>query len=166
MAQEVLERMLDLEPLATTMNAPVPSYEDVTPEDIAAIEKVLQHIDHQNAKKAVLAPLANWILALKIYKDVEVRYTCMKDRTKLTQPHRAMLSSIMALGECMVVASEALSDSDLKSIHISHAALAANVKYLRMKYSQWYGTRDPNHLAEVNEAVETAVKGDERKRTA
>ena len=73
----------------------VPCSDDVTPQDIAAIEKVLQHIDHQNLKKAVLGPLANWFLALKIFKEIEIRYALMSDRTTIEQPHRAVLAGLL-----------------------------------------------------------------------
>jgi hypothetical protein len=137
------------------------STEEVSREEIAAVEKVLQHIDRSNAQRATLAPVANWILALRIYKEIELRFTRMKDRSKIAQSHRAILSTIMATGEWMLAASESFNADDLKSIHTSREALAANVKYLRTKYSQWYGRRDPQHVREVNAAIE-AAKGDER----
>jgi hypothetical protein len=132
--------------------------EEVSREDLAAIEKVLQHIDRQNAAKATLAPIANWLLALRIFKETELRFTCMKDRSKIEQSHRALLSTIMAFGEWSIVAAESLSESDLKSIHTSREALLANVKYLRMKYTQWYGLRDEQQIAAVNRAIESAGK--------
>jgi hypothetical protein len=137
------------------------SMEEVSREDIAAIEQVLRHIDRSNAQRATLAPLANWILALRIYKDVELRFTCMKDRSNIAQAHRALLSTIMATGEWMLAASESFDESDLKSIQTSREALLANVKYLRMKYAQWYGARDPRRIQEINAAID-AAKVDER----
>ena len=51
--------------------------DDVTPEDIAAVDKVLQHLESQN-RKTLLASLANWLLALRIYKNLEPRYARME----------------------------------------------------------------------------------------
>jgi hypothetical protein len=133
------------------------SYDEVTAEDIAAVEKVLQHIDYQNAKKALLAKLANWLLALRIYKEIEIRFTCMKDRSRIADAHRALLTGIMAVGEAIFAASNALSDHDFKSIQISKQALEVNLKYLRRKYSQWYQPRDPKLMSEVAQAIESAV---------
>ena len=140
----------------------VPCSDDVTPQDIAAIEKVLQHIDHQNLKKAVLGPLANWFLALKIFKEIEIRYALMSDRTTIEQPHRAVLAGLMGIGEGFLAALDGLKDQDLKSIGVSKQAVAASLRYLRMKYEQWYGVRDSRQVAETLKVFE----GDDAAATA
>lgn len=138
------------------MKASTPPSDEVTAEEIAAIEKVLQHIDQQNAKRAALGPLANWLLALRIYKGVEMRFVCMKERAHLEQAHRTMLCSILALGEFLLMVADDLSDADLKSINLSKAAVLANVKYLRAKHAQWYGKRDAEQVRSTIAAMESA----------
>jgi len=130
--------------------------DEVTAEEIAAVEKVLQHIDRQNFKRSVLGPLANWMLALRLYKELELRYLCMENRGRIEQRHRALLSAIMGMGECILAATEEFSDADLKCLGLTKDAVDANVVYLRAKYAQWYGKRDRKRVEEALKKIENA----------
>lgn len=132
---------------------------EVTLEDIAAVEKILKHIDHQNTKRTLLEPLANWKLGLKIFKDFELRYTCMADRSQLEKGHRAILTALMAVTECLNTASEDLTDEDLKGIRLTKKAIDSNARYLRTKFQQWYGLRDQALLDTTSKAIEDAGEG-------
>ncbi len=132
--------------------------EEVTAEDMAAVERILESIDKgRRQKHSLLEAVANWKLALGIFKRFEMQFTLAKDRGgNLGKSHRAVLSSLLGMTECIYLAAEDLGDEELNRISFSRKALEANVGWIRSKYNQWYAPRDRRGIQETNSIIENA----------
>lgn len=126
-----------------------PIGEDVSPGEIAAVEAALRHLETQSKNRWVLAQLAQWFLVLKMYKGIEISFAKSKDRKQNETRHRAILSLLMGMGEMLLGESAGASDKDLSLIGTSREMLAANVRYLREKYEQWYVDIDKQEMDRV-----------------
>ncbi len=129
-----------------------PPGEEVSPSEIAAVEAALRHLDtqqqHRN-RRLILSQIAQWFLVLKMYKELEVNYAKAKDRKRVEDKHRALLSTLMGFGSFLVIESESIPDNELDLISTSKDSLKANVRYLREKYEQWFVEVDQNEIDRV-----------------
>ena len=140
-----------------------PNGEDVSPEEIAAVERVLSHIERQNVKQRVLGIVAQWFLVLGMFKELERHYTQSKNRKLSESKHRALLSSMMALGDILLSESESLSDQDFKATGYTRESLTANVRYLREKYEQWFVEVEEQTMKRVWEKLQDECEVDPSK---
>src|SRR5262245_995241 len=80
--------------------------DDVTPQEIAAVDKALRLIDAKQQRTRLIATMAQWFLVLEMYKGVELAYSRSKDRQSVAPQHRAVLANVMAFGEALLVATD------------------------------------------------------------
>jgi hypothetical protein len=128
-----------------------PPGDDVSESDIAAVEAVLRHIDAKNKNRHILGQIAQWFLVLGMYKELEVNFSKAKAKNRdiIKSRHRAILTTVMSVGEMLLSESETIEDQDLCLINYSRDALLANVRYLREKYAQWYVPIDVQEINRV-----------------
>jgi hypothetical protein len=126
----------------------------VTDRDIAAIDRVLSEIDRRNAQ---LDSFAYWKLALRLFKDFDLRFARMQDRSRFEPTHRVLLTSMLAATECLNSFAKTIDDGELERISLTKEALEANLKYLRSKHQQWYALVDPLTIQTVNLAIENGA---------
>jgi hypothetical protein len=88
--------------------------------------------------KRVLGEIAQWFLVLKMYKHLEIGFQKASNRTSVSSQHRAVLSVLMGVGEWYLNQSANIPSDAFDLISYSRDALAANVRYLREKYEQWF----------------------------
>ena len=123
--------------------------EEVSPAEIAAVEAALRHLDAERKNRQVLGHIAQWFLVLKMYKELEVHFTTAKDRARNESKHRALLTGLMGFGEILLSESKEIPPKDFGLICSSHESLAANVRYLREKYEQWFVEIDDHEMNRV-----------------
>jgi hypothetical protein len=111
---------------------------EVTAADIEAVEAALRKIDTTSSvEKTLLARVPQWFLVLALFKDLEISYTCLHDRSLVEPKYRAVLATLMGMGEA-ITAFCALNDADLSKLGYSAKMIECNVRYLRDKYEQWF----------------------------
>ncbi len=123
--------------------------EEVSAGEIAAVEAALRHLDAERKNRQVLGHIAQWFLVLKMYKELEVHF--LKSRTSKSNEtkHRALLTGMMGFGEILLGESEEIPQKDFALICSSRESLAANVRYLREKYEQWFVEIDEQEMNRV-----------------
>jgi hypothetical protein len=117
--------------------------EEVSHEDYAAVEKVLRQIDTDNPRRASLETLANWKLGFKLFRDLELSFERLVDRSEYQHAHRALLTSLLAMTEALQLKVTSLDEADLRRISLSKETFAGCLKYIRQKYNQWFAPVDP-----------------------
>lgn len=139
----------------------VQSANHVTDDEITAVEAALRKIDYANLQKHVFSSIPKWFLVLELFKDLELGYTCLADKTGLAAKYRAVLTSVLGMGEMIVAVTEDTDESSLAVINYSRENILCNVSYLRDKYEQWFVERDPQVIADALEAINNAGTGTE-----
>jgi hypothetical protein len=122
----------------------------ITDQDIATIDRILNQIDKRNAQ---LESFAYWKLALMFFKDFDLRFAVLPERSKVEPTHRMLLTSLLGVTECLHSVVHRLGNGDLERIALSKDAIAGNLRYLRSKYQQWYALVDPQTIESVNRAI-------------
>ena len=132
------------------MTTPNLEYEnEVSSAEIAAVEAALRHLDAQRKNRQLLGHIAQWFLVLKMFKELELHFLKSKERKQNEPRHRALLTGIMGFGEILLAESTDILDKDFALISSSRESLAANVRYLRDKYEQWFVEVDEQELDRV-----------------
>jgi hypothetical protein len=114
------------------------STDEVSPEDYAGIDAVLRNIDRENQKRASLETFAQWKLAFRMYRELELQYERSINREPSAGAHRASLMSLLALTEALASRLQGIDEQDLKRISLSNDVFAGCAKLLRRKYNQWF----------------------------
>jgi hypothetical protein len=124
--------------------------------ELLAVEAALRKIIPADLEQRLLAQIPQWFLVIRLFKDIEISYTCLADRSALEPKYRAALTSIMALGDNIVAALADRPELDLSPIDTSREIVAANLRYLRDKYEQWFVAHDEAWLEAVSAEIEHA----------
>lgn len=124
--------------------------------ELAAVEATLRKIIPADLEERLLAQIPQWFLVLKLFKDLEVAFTCLEDRGKLETKFRAVLTSILSLGETIFSGLEDRPELDLSPLNYSRELVNANLRYLREKYRRWYFQRN----VEAVRATLVAIEGE------
>jgi hypothetical protein len=127
---------------------PCTSPDEVTPAEIAAVEAALNHLEKTDHKR-VLGQIAQWFLILKMYKHLEVSFQKSTNRDSIASKHRAVLCALMGFGEWFWNESDSIPPGAFALISYSRESLAANLRYLREKYEQWFVEIDDEELTRV-----------------
>lgn len=125
-------------------------------EDLASVEAALRKILPADIEARLLAQIPQWFLVIGMFKDLELAYNGLEDRAKVEPKYRAVLTSIMALGENISAALIERPDLNLKAIGYCPKVVESNVRYLRGKYRQWFFPRD---TAAVNQVL-SGIQGE------
>jgi len=110
--------------------------------DLASVEAALRQIIPADIEERLLAQIPQWFLVIKMFKELEVAYTLLEDRSKIEQKYRAVLTGMLALGENISAGLKDRPGLDLKTIGYCPKVVDANLRYLRGKYRQWFFPRD------------------------
>lgn len=110
---------------------------EVTVEDIKAVEAALRKIDAANLERNILARIPQWFLILAWFKDVEVSYACLDDRSSIESKYRAVLTTLMSMGETIIGFCRP-NHEDILKLGYTDSMIECNVRYLRDKYEQWF----------------------------
>jgi hypothetical protein len=116
--------------------------DEVSPQEYAAIEAVLRNIDKENQRRGSLETFAYWKLAFRMYRDLELQYERSSNRDPSAGAHRAVLTSLLALTEVLLLRLPSVEDADLKKIALSKDTFEGCAKLLRRKYNQWFARVD------------------------
>lgn len=127
--------------------------------ELLAVEAALRKIIPADLEQRLLAQIPQWFLVIKLFKDIEISYTCLPDRSKLAPKYRAALTAIMSLGDNICAALEDRPDLDLSHIDTSREIVNANIRYLREKYEQWFVCPDEAWLEQAEAAIKNARAG-------
>jgi hypothetical protein len=119
------------------------SPDDVSEQDLAAVEVALRHLERRNRERALLKMVVEWFFVLRMVKEVERSFLQTRNRETLQAKHRAILGGMMGFGEILAAETEGLAETELKGTGYSRESLVANVRYLREKYEQWFVPLDP-----------------------
>lgn len=130
--------------------------------ELAAVEATLRKIIPADLEERLLAQIPQWFLVLKLFKDLDVAFTRLDDRGKLEAKFRAVLTSILSLGENIFSGLEDRPDFDLSPLNYSRDVVNANLRYLREKYRRWYFPRNQEAakatLAVIEGEAETSLR--------
>lgn len=118
-------------------------------EDLAGVEAALRKIIPADIEQRLLAQIPQWFLVTSMFKDLELAYARLDDRTTVEPKYRAVLTAILSLGENIHSGLKDRPDLDLKSIGYSDGIVEANLRYLRGKYRQWFLPRNAASVAQV-----------------
>lgn len=127
--------------------------------ELLAVEAALRKIIPADLEQRLLAQIPQWFLVIKLFKDIEISYTCLTNRSQLEPKYRAALTAIMSLGDNICAALADRPELDLTPIDTSREIVDANIRYLRDKYEQWFVCPDEAWLEQAEAAVMNARAG-------
>src|SRR3954467_5393335 len=95
-------------------------------EDLAAVEAALRKIIPADLEQRLLAQIPQWFLVSRMFKDLELAYTSLEDRSKVESKYRAALTAILSLGENIYSGLVDRPELDLAPIGYSRLSVEAN----------------------------------------
>lgn len=122
-------------------------------DDLAAVEAALRKIIPADLEQRLLAQIPQWFLVSGMFKDLDLAYSCLEDRSPVEAKYRAALTAILSLGENIFSGLLERAELDLGAIGYSKESVRANLEYLRIKYRRWYHPRDPAAVAATLAAI-------------
>jgi len=138
---------------------PKSSREQLFSDELTAVEIALRKIIPSEMEDKFLAQIPQWFLLLKLFKDMEIAYTCLPNRVRIEHRYRAALTSMMAWSENIWSGLCNHPEIDLSPIKCDKRVVECNVRYLREKYEQWFFNVDPTEAAETLGLIENARAG-------
>jgi hypothetical protein len=117
--------------------------------DLASVEAALRKILPMDVEERLLAQIPQWFLVTSMFKDLEVAYTALEDRSQIEPKYRAVLTAVLSLGENISAALIERPNLDLKTIGYCPTVVEANLRYLRGKYRQWFFPRDQAAMGDL-----------------
>ena len=132
-------------------NSPVafPSRTTQVVEDLARVEAALRKIVPADIEERLLAQIPQWFLVTRMFKDMELTYTALEDRSKLEPKYRGVLTAILSLGENIHAGLNERPHLNLDALGYSPRAVESNLRYLRGKYRLWFFPRDSAAMSKV-----------------
>ena len=121
--------------------------------DLTSVEAALRQIVPSDIEERLLAQIPQWFLVTKMFKELEIAYTLLEDRSEIEQKYRAVLTGILALGENIVAGLKDRPGIDLHAINYCPEVVGSTLQYLRLKHQQWFSPRDSVMVRELLEAI-------------
>jgi len=131
---------------------------EVTQADIQAVELALRKIDKANMARQIIGSAANWVLVLRMFRDVELGYLSLSDRSPIKDKYRALVSGLMSFGDLLLITVNEHPALDFSGSGLTKNDLLCNVRYLREKYEQWFVETD---ISATAQALNDACAADE-----
>ena len=119
-------------------------------EDLAGVEAALRKIIPADIEQRLLAQIPQWFLVTSMFKDLELAYARLDNRSPVEPKYRAVLTAILSLGENIHSGLKNRPDLDLRSIGYTPGIVEANLRYLREKYRQRFL---PGNSASVDQVM-------------
>lgn len=123
-------------------------------DDIASVEAALRKILPTGVEERLLAQIPQWFLVTGMFKDLEIAYTALEDRSSVEDKYRAVLTAVMSLGENIHAGLKDRPELDIKAIGYCPKVVESNLRYLRAIYRQWFVPRNAEKVAKVIRSME------------
>ena len=124
-------------------------------EDLASVEAALRKILPAELEERLLAQIPQWFLVIGLFKDLELAYAALEERGKIEPKYRAVLTTILSLGENISAGLIERPELDSKTIGYCPRVVDANLRYLRAKYQHRFGPMDNAAVADFEAMLES-----------